>query len=300
MASLIVHLHKNAAKETYPRSFPTSFSGDRKRPFFWDTCNYISIRLRKVHMPHIKAIGFDLFNTLLFIEPLALDEAVERLILSLNTSFLSVKEDSFKKAHKEAALRFINETRIDGRETHNRFWISAALMSQGYEVDPDDSRITEAVDAYFSAFMGRCHLIPGTIEMLKALKGTHRLGLLSNFTHPPAMREIIDSLGLTSHFDVVLISGELGYRKPHPIVFRRLLEELGVKNTQILYVGDDPEPDILGPTQAGIRPVWFTYVRDKGIPSTPGIAGLISDDPKGDVTRISEWSDLFSLLEKGL
>ena len=251
-------------------------------------------------MPHIKAIGFDLFNTLLTIEPSALEEAVKRLILSLNMSGISVEEGSFKKAYREAALQFINETRRNGKETHNRFWISAALMSQGHEVGPDDSPITAAVDAYFSAFMGRCYLIPGTTEMLKALKGVYRLGLLSNFTHAPAMREIIDSLGLTPHFDVVLISGELGYRKPHPVVFRRLIEELGVKRSQILYIGDDPEPDIVGPKQAGIRPLWFTYVRDKGIPSTPGIAGMMAEDPEDDVMRISEWTDLLSLLDKGL
>jgi putative hydrolase of the HAD superfamily len=251
-------------------------------------------------MPHIKAIGFDLFNTLFTIEPSALEEAVKRLILSLNMSGISVDEGSFKKAHREAALRFINEARRDGRETHNRFWISAALMSQGYEVGPDDSRIAAAVDAYFSAFMDRCHLIPGTNKMLRALKGAYRLGLLSNFTHPPAIREIIGSLGLTPHFDAVLISGELGYRKPHPLVFRLLIEQLGVKRSQILYIGDDPEPDIVGARQAGIRPIWFTYVRDKKIPSVPGIAGMTAEDPEADVIRISEWTDLLSLLDKGL
>jgi putative hydrolase of the HAD superfamily len=251
-------------------------------------------------MPRIKAIGFDLFNTLLTIEPSALEEAVERLILSLTMSGIPVEKESFKDAYRESALRFIYETRLDGKETHNRFWISAALLSQGYEVGSDDSRIATAVNAYFSAFMGRCRLIPDTMKMLKALKGAYRLGLLSNFTHPPALREIINSLGLTAHLDVVLISGELGYRKPHPLVFQRLLHELGVKRDEILYVGDDPEPDITGARQAGIRPVWFTYVRDKRIPSVPGIAGMMSPDPEGDVTRISDWSNLFSLLDKGL
>jgi putative hydrolase of the HAD superfamily len=146
--------------------------------------------------------------------------------------------------------------------------------------------------------MGRCRLIPGATEMLETLKGAYRLGLLSNFTHPPAIREIIDSLGLTPRFDAVLISGELGYRKPHPLVFQQLLRELEVRKEQILYVGDDPEPDIAGARQAGIRPVWFTYVRDKRVPSSPGIAGMASQDPEGDVTRISDWADLLSLLDE--
>jgi putative hydrolase of the HAD superfamily len=251
-------------------------------------------------MPGTKAIGFDLFNTLLTMEPSTMEEGMERLFLSLTTNGFPLEKTSFKDAYRESALRFIQEARVKGRETHNRFWISAALLTQGYEVEPEDSRIAEAVNAYFSAFMGRCRLIPGTMDMLETLKDTYRLGLLSNFTHPPAVREIIDSLGLAPRFDVVLISGELGYRKPHPLVFQQLMRELDVSKEQILYVGDDPEPDITGARQAGIRPVWFTYVRDKKIPSSPSIAPMGSQDPEGDVTRISDWADLPSLLAAGI
>lgn len=251
-------------------------------------------------MPNIKAIGFDLFNTLLTVEPSALEDALENLIVSLSMNGLPVDKKSFKQAYRESALRFIQRTRLNGRETHNRFWISEALKSHGYKVAPDDSRIGKAVEAYFSAFQGRCSLIPGTIGTLKTLKTSYRLGLLSNFTHPPAIREIIGSLGLVTHFDTLLISGELGYRKPHPLVFEQLIHELGVKPEQILYVGDDPEADIMGAKQAGIRPVWFTHVRDKKIPSAQGITGVVPQVPEQDVARISDWEDLVSLLDKGL
>ncbi len=249
-------------------------------------------------MNHIKAIGFDLFNTLITAELGALDEAVIRLIRSLRESGLALEEGAFKQAHREAALRFVKETRQDGRETHNRFWISAALETQGYNVPPDDARIAGAVDAYFSPFFEHCHLIPGTTEMLGSLKDQYRLGLLSNFTHGPADMEIIDGLGLTPFFDVVLISGDLGYRKPHPFVFRRLIDQLGVKKNQILYIGDDPEPDISGARQAGIQPVWMTYVRDRDIPFMPSNPSGPPEEPDETVARISTWKDLLSLLGK--
>ena len=89
--------------------------------------------------------------------------------------------------------------------------------------------------------------------MLSRLKESHFLGLLSNFTHPPAARKIIQQAGLTGFFHVVLISGDLGYRKPHPAVFDRLAEQLNVKKNQILYIGDDPEADVIGAQQAGLR-----------------------------------------------
>jgi putative hydrolase of the HAD superfamily len=250
-------------------------------------------------MNDIKAVGFDLFNTLITVERHALDEAESRLIRSLRQSGLSLENDGFRHAHREAALRFIKETQKDGRETHNRFWISAALKRHGYSVPPEDPRIASAVNAYFSAFLQYCHRVPGTREMLSTLKATYRLGLLSNFTHAPAAMEIIDVVGLTSFFDVVLISGALGYRKPHPFVFRKLIEQLGVEKHEVLYVGDDPEPDITGAQRTGLKPVWATYVRDRNIPLTPGVMSRSSQKADPSVPRICSWKELLSLLGKG-
>jgi putative hydrolase of the HAD superfamily len=247
-------------------------------------------------MDKIKAIGFDLFNTLITADSQALIDAMSRLTQSLQQSGLALELDAFKKAHRDAALRFIKETRQHGKETHNRFWISAALETQGHHVLPDDPIIAKAVEAYFSAFPEHIQLIPGTSEMLGTLKGRYRLGLLSNFTHAPAARAVIDSVGLTPFFDVLIISGEIGYCKPHPSVFRRLVDQLGVKKGQILFVGDDLLPDITGASQAGLQPVWMTYVCDKNIPLSPSTS---SDEEMVDdhVPVISTWQDLLDLLD---
>ena len=250
-------------------------------------------------MNHIKAIGFDLFNTLLTVEITALDEAVPRLISSLEQNGFVLEHESFKRAHQDAAVRFLEDARRDGKETHNRFWISAALEHQKHKVQPDDPRIAAAVDAYFSAFIECSHLIPGTLEILSTLQRFYPLGLLSNFTHGPAAREIIRRLGLTPFFDVVLISGEIGFRKPHPLVFQRLIDQLGVEGDHILYVGDDVEPDIIGARSAGLQPIWFTYVRDQGIPPAPGIYPKGTQEPESEVPRISSWNELLSLVRPG-
>ena len=249
-------------------------------------------------MKRITAIGFDLFNTLITVDAPALDKALDRLMGSLSKSGFALNTTGFSRAYREAAVRFVEAARRDGKETHNRFWISAALQNQGYHVLPDDPRIDSGVDAYFSAFLEHCHLIPGTAEMLGTLKAFYRLGLLSNFTHGPAARKIIEQVGLTSFFDVVLISGELGYRKPHPLVFRRLIECFEAKGRQILYVGDDPEPDILGAERAGIQPVWFTYVRDNNIAPAPGIRSSDVQDPDSEVPRVSTWQEFLVLLDR--
>lgn len=249
-------------------------------------------------MNHIKAIGFDLFNTLITVEPHALDEALSRLTEHLGRCGLDVGFEAFRAVHREEALRFIREAKKDGRETHNRFWISAALHRMEYDVPPDDPVISGAVDAYFSAFLELARPIPGTKEMLGTLKGRYRIGLLSNFTHAPAAEYILDRLDLFPFFDTVVISGAIGYRKPHPVVFRRLSEGLKTPPDQIGYVGDDPECDVVGARQAGLQPIWTTYVKDRNIPFAPGLSAAPIPDPDGGVPRISSWEDLAALLER--
>jgi putative hydrolase of the HAD superfamily len=249
-------------------------------------------------MHHIRAIAFDLFNTLITVEPQTLEDANKRLFASLSEGGFKLDADSFRRSHRGAAIRHIEQCRKDGRETHNRFWISDALEEQDYHVSPDDSRIAAAVNAYFSAFLDHCRLLPRTKEMLTALQASYRLGLLSNFTHGPAARKLLFHVGLDPFFQVVIISGELGYRKPHPLPFQELVKHLGVQSHQVVYVGDDPEPDILGAKQAGLNPVWTTYVKDKQIPSAAGVLYSEQPNPEPGVPRISSWDDLFALLEQ--
>ena len=250
-------------------------------------------------MNNVTAIGFDLFNTLITVEPDAVSDAMEILLRSLRQSGLSVEEESFKKVYTEMALKFVERARKDGRETHNSIWISAALTEMGNPIPPNDARISEAVEHYFSAFYDNSHLIPGTETMLNTLQNRYSLGLLSNFTHGPAAREILRRTGLDTHFKTILISGELGYRKPHPMVFQRLSEQLEAGKDQTLYIGDDPDADIHGAQGSGLQPVWSTYVRDNNFPKVPGMILGDKEKPDFEVPRISSWQDLISMLDGG-
>lgn len=244
----------------------------------------------------LEAIGFDLFNTLITADTGAVDEALRRLITALHQNGFAFEDERFKTVYRESALQFIQKARKDGKETHNRFWISTALEDLGCTAGPGDERIAASLDAYFSAFLDYCRLIPGTLSLLKNLKTRYRLGLLSNFTHAPACRQLMEVLGLTPFFDVVLISGDLGYRKPHPLTFDRLVDALGAARSRILYVGDNVDADIKGAVQAGIRPVWFSYARDHKIPLVPGTLEAEVDPPGNDVPRAGNWEEFLAIL----
>jgi putative hydrolase of the HAD superfamily len=77
------------------------------------------------------------------------------------------------------------------------------------------------------------------------------LGLISNA--PPDTARVVDVLGLRRYLGSVVISGDVGYSKPHPEIFRIALREAGVNPVDAIHVGDFYEADIIGARNAGIK-----------------------------------------------
>jgi len=76
-----------------------------------------------------------------------------------------------------------------------------------------------------------------------------RVGLLSNSWGNTYPRERI-----AEAFDHVVISGEVGLRKPQAEIYRLALDGLGVPPERAVFV-DDAEPNLVGARQVGLRTV---------------------------------------------
>lgn len=247
-------------------------------------------------MQDIQGVAFDLFDTLITVNNLGFEEAIGRIIQSLNEHGLSIEAENFTPVYRRTSRQFVEQARRDGRESHNRFWLSRTLKHLGHDVHPDDGRIAQAVEAYFSAFLEFSEALPRTRHMLTALQSKYRLGLVSNFTHGPAARAILERHGLSAFFDVIVISGEFGYRKPHNRIFDELGARLGITSSKIAYVGDDVENDVEGAHQAGLRPIFTRYA--KQFKSRNGQTALEDTSIVNhlDVPTITDWEELQNLL----
>ena len=83
-----------------------------------------------------------------------------------------------------------------------------------------------------------------------------RIALITN--GPSAnQRSRIEPLGLDRYFEAIVVSGELGIRKPDPAIFEHMLRELDVAPAAAVYVGDNLEADIGGAHAAGLAAVWI-------------------------------------------
>lgn len=119
-------------------------------------------------------------------------------------------------------------------------------------------------------------------EVLEALRNRYRLAVLSNadddFLHACLARNGLE-------FDVVVSSEVAQALKPDPAIFAYLAGLLSLERRQILYVGDNPMPDIVGARRAGVPVAWLNR---SGHPLPEGI-------PEPDL-RVSSLRDLLAAL----
>jgi putative hydrolase of the HAD superfamily len=92
--------------------------------------------------------------------------------------------------------------------------------------------------------------------MLVRLSKRHKLGLISNFTYAPVIYAALRKLGVNRFFSAVLVSEDVGWRKPNRKIFQEALRRLGVKAEETVYVGDSPTEDIEGGAAAGMRTIF--------------------------------------------
>lgn len=133
--------------------------------------------------------------------------------------------------------------------------VTRAMAARG--VDPaQHERLTAAVlEAYTADSTSRTVIYPGVVAALQALRAAgHPLGLCTNKPEVAA-RVILDQLGLTALFDVVLGGGRLQVLKPDPAPLHHVIADLG--GGPAIYVGDS-EVDAETAVAAGVPFLLYT------------------------------------------
>ena len=105
-----------------------------------------------------------------------------------------------------------------------------------------------------NAWQKHIPLDPEAHSVLQTLHRSKKLALVSNFDHPPHVHSVLSELNLTPYFDSVVISAEVGIKKPDPRIFDTALEQTGIKPEEVIYVGDT-EDDTKAARAAGIVPI---------------------------------------------
>jgi len=127
------------------------------------------------------------------------------------------------------------------------------------------------VDAEHEVWRPAHEALGSAQALLDSLRGRGiKTGLVANSWPDPArvLRADVEAFGLTEQFDVIVFSGEVGFRKPQPEIFLHALAALGVAPENAMFVGDRLDTDVQGAAQVGMATVQALWFRAD---DTPGI-----------------------------
>lgn len=203
----------------------------------------------------IRAISFDLDNTLWDVEPvIARADAVlqewfetrhphitaRHTIESMRATRVALARELPHLAHDMTALR--------------REQIARHAVEAGYEAS-----IADEACRIFLAARNDIRLYDDVLPALDRLRSRYRLATLTN-----GNADLV-TIGLAHHFHVRLNARDIGAAKPDPRTFARLAADMGLRPEEILHVGDEPYADVDGARRSGLHTVWV----DRGVFAWP-------------------------------
>lgn len=126
------------------------------------------------------------------------------------------------------------------------------FLTLGYQVD-----CNHFSDCYLNNLSMGSYLIKNAEKLVTHLHGKYKLGLITN-GFKEVQRKRFDASAIHSYFETIIISEEVGSRKPEKEIFDAAMKSFpnGDKGT-VMIIGDSLSSDILGGNRYGIDTCWF-------------------------------------------
>ena len=105
-------------------------------------------------------------------------------------------------------------------------------------------------------FIERAVLNKDLLPIMDRLRENYRVVLLSN-AEPEFLHEILSRDNLYTHFDRLIISGEIKMVKPNPEIFNYALSAEGISAKEAVFIDDNPK-NVRAAESIGINALRFT------------------------------------------
>lgn len=119
-------------------------------------------------------------------------------------------------------------------------------------------RIEDCLQAYRWGAVKGTVIFPGVVETLTLLRDNGiKTGIITNAYQPMSLRDLeLRDYGLLDFFPTCRFSAaDVGMLKPHSAIFEAALNCLGTLPQETVFVGDDPEADVMGAQGVGMKAV---------------------------------------------
>ncbi|WP_409344716.1 HAD family hydrolase [Paenibacillus sp. MBLB4367] len=141
----------------------------------------------------------------------------------------------------------------------------------------------ELARTYWEHFCQMCVFEEGADRLLEDIAGIYKLGIITNGISE-SQRARLKAGNIYDRFDSIVISDEVGFRKPSKAIFDIALRQLQADSHEVLFVGDSLRDDYAGAVNAGID---FCYYNRNGTDVPGGMR------PKFVLDSMSEFKRIF-------
>jgi len=201
--------------------------------------------------------------------------------------------DVFYDAFSQSFIQVTTRRRADLREilSQERFKIMLHLL--GHDAQQITDQAVETITkAHMAQLQQSFEMRPEVLQVLNWARAHYRTAMISNFAYAPALYDSLDRFGIRSAFETVVVSAEVGWCKPHRIIFEHAFEKMAIRPSEALFIGDQLYVDVYGALNCGMDVVWVETERQDWLP--PEVQ-LQTCKPTHTVRLISE---VIGLLEK--
>ncbi len=234
----------------------------------------------------IKGIFFDLYGTLL-----DYNDMEKSNLIWLNQFYKlagipnGLSFDSIKEICKKILLEDHEKDHSDSLTTYES---KIKFHFEQHGVVFSRERLKELADESLIHWQDNITLSEDVYDVFRKLQDKYKLALISNFDHTPHVKRVIKQLQLQNYLNPIIISDEIGFKKPDPEIFRLTLERAGLTADEVIFIGDSYNDDIKGARAAEIFPVMIQHI------SNSHSHNIIPDGT--DLVTIQSLSELFDLL----
>src|SRR5205807_7485017 len=115
---------------------------------------------------------------------------------------------------------------------------------------------------------------PEIPEVVKNLASRFRLAVVTNTHWESLVPTHLANIGIAGYFDAVIMSVQVGRRKPHPAIYAEALNRLRITAQSAIFAGDTYLADYAGPVAAGMSAFVIDPYAKYDVPADRRLAAL--------------------------
>ena len=117
---------------------------------------------------------------------------------------------------------------------------------------PDDRDIRDLAIFFREASRSHLRLYAGAADLLSSLKRAGKSVYLLSNAQALFTNEELTKLGIRDLFDGIVLSSDIGFKKPSVHIFDAFFERYALDRNDCLYIGNDRRSDVKGAHDAGL------------------------------------------------